>query len=49
MRLNHFPFSLSHFSYRAQSFYDFISHSATVTSGILATVLIYSCYNGQPF
>jgi hypothetical protein len=40
---------LSHFSYRAQSFYDFVSHSAKVISGILATVLIHSYYSGQPF
>jgi hypothetical protein len=43
------PTRLSHFSYRAQSFYDFVSHSATVTLAILTIVLSHSCYNDQPF
>jgi hypothetical protein len=49
MCLSHFPFSLSHFSYRTQSFYDFINYSATVISVILTTVFNHFCYNGQPF
>jgi hypothetical protein len=38
-RLSHFLFLLSHFSYRARSFYDFVNHSATVISAILATMI----------
>jgi hypothetical protein len=52
--LNHFWYSelsqLSHFSYGAQSFYDFVSHSATMTSAILLeNSVIPHCYSTQPF
>jgi hypothetical protein len=40
-RLSHFSFLLSHFSYRAQSFYDFVNHSYSDFN--------HSCYSAQPF